>query len=324
MKTLQVDEHRAWSSDALREWATEQGIQLVISPGQSHTRLAILERRHQVTRRAISIFLEANPGVADDKDGLIIALSYIVPQLNRTPNVQKDSHHCTGCWATHHMCLACFLRSPHCTIQHISTPLRSSWNNFDSDKKLRRPWSKPTQIIDFDEHCCESTWDNLYCFSPVTFATTGVTPRLDPQGSSSGEDLPLSSCENLDNMGLTPTPTGLGMELFFFEQRLSTSSLPRPSRTRQRNQGIHWIQPSKLWPTSDREEWHSTLTWARATNDDVKKLRRMRRRMTSTRRWATFLEINFHQIDGKFLMMVACGLASTATQDASSTCPRSL
>jgi hypothetical protein len=42
MKTLQVDEHRAWSSDALREWATEQGIQLVISPGQSHTRLAFL------------------------------------------------------------------------------------------------------------------------------------------------------------------------------------------------------------------------------------------------------------------------------------------
>ena len=91
MKTLQVDEHRAWSSDALREWATEQGIQLVISPGQSHTRLAILERRHQVTRRAISIFWEANPGVANDKDGLIIALNYIVPQLNRTPNVQGFS-----------------------------------------------------------------------------------------------------------------------------------------------------------------------------------------------------------------------------------------
>jgi len=91
MKTLQVDEHRAWSSDALREWATEQGIQLVISPGQSHTRLAILERRHQVTRRAISIFLEANPGVANDRDGLVIALNYIVPQLNRTPNVQGFS-----------------------------------------------------------------------------------------------------------------------------------------------------------------------------------------------------------------------------------------
>eukprot|EP00435_Cladocopium_sp_Y103_P007119 s2224_g2.t1 len=91
MKTLQVDEHRAWSSDAMREWATEQGIRLVISPGQSHTRLAILERRHQVTRRAISLFLESNPGLASDKDGLIIALNYIVPQLNRTPNVHGFS-----------------------------------------------------------------------------------------------------------------------------------------------------------------------------------------------------------------------------------------
>eukprot|EP00435_Cladocopium_sp_Y103_P032566 s1782_g8.t1 len=91
MKTLQVDEHRAWSSDAMREWATEQGIQLVISPGQSHTRLAILERRHQVTRKAISLFLESNPTVAADRDGLVIALNYIVPQLNRTPNVHGFS-----------------------------------------------------------------------------------------------------------------------------------------------------------------------------------------------------------------------------------------
>ena len=91
MKTLQVDEHRAWSSDAMREWATEQGIQLVISPGQSHTRLAILERRHQVTRKAISLFLESNPTVAADRDALVIALNYIVPQLNRTPNVHGYS-----------------------------------------------------------------------------------------------------------------------------------------------------------------------------------------------------------------------------------------
>ena len=35
MKILQVDEHRAWSSDAVREWCTEQDAQLVISPGLS-------------------------------------------------------------------------------------------------------------------------------------------------------------------------------------------------------------------------------------------------------------------------------------------------
>lgn len=34
---LQVDEHRAWSSERMRAWTSEQGIELLISPGQSHT-----------------------------------------------------------------------------------------------------------------------------------------------------------------------------------------------------------------------------------------------------------------------------------------------
>ena len=91
MQILAVDEHRAWSSDRMREWCTEQGIQLQISPGQSHTRLAILERRHQVTRRALSLFLQANPVIASDPDGLVIALNYVVRQINRTPNVSGFS-----------------------------------------------------------------------------------------------------------------------------------------------------------------------------------------------------------------------------------------
>ena len=87
MQILAVDEHRAWSSDQIREWCTEQGIQLQISLGQSHTRLPILERRHQVTRRAVSLFLQSNPTFASQPDGLITALNYVVPQINRTPNV---------------------------------------------------------------------------------------------------------------------------------------------------------------------------------------------------------------------------------------------
>ena len=55
MKILQVDEHRAWSSEKVRNWCSENGIELIISPGQSHSRLAILERRHQVTRRALTL-----------------------------------------------------------------------------------------------------------------------------------------------------------------------------------------------------------------------------------------------------------------------------
>ena len=55
MKVLQVDEHRAWSSEKVRSWCSENGIELSISPGQSHPRLAILERRHQVTRKALTL-----------------------------------------------------------------------------------------------------------------------------------------------------------------------------------------------------------------------------------------------------------------------------
>ena len=87
MQVLQVDEHRAWSSDRMREWCCEQGILLQISPGQAHTRLAVLERRHQVTRRVATLFLQGNPSLAEDPDGLVTALNYVIPQINRSPNV---------------------------------------------------------------------------------------------------------------------------------------------------------------------------------------------------------------------------------------------
>ena len=61
MKSVAVDKYRVVASDAMREWATEHGIQIVISPGQFHTRLVILERRHQVTKRAISLFFGIEP-----------------------------------------------------------------------------------------------------------------------------------------------------------------------------------------------------------------------------------------------------------------------
>ena len=86
MQTLQVDEHRAWSSDQMREWCTEQGIMLQVSPGQAHTRLAILERRHQVTRHGVTL-PPSQPTIVKDPDGLVTALNYVIPQINRTPNV---------------------------------------------------------------------------------------------------------------------------------------------------------------------------------------------------------------------------------------------
>eukprot|EP00435_Cladocopium_sp_Y103_P052866 s527_g16.t1 len=54
MKRLYVDEHRAWCSEGMRQWCQENSIDIKISPGESHTRLALLERRHQVVRRALT------------------------------------------------------------------------------------------------------------------------------------------------------------------------------------------------------------------------------------------------------------------------------
>ena len=89
MKTLQVDEHRSWASDTMKDWSSEQSIQLMISPGQAHERLAIIERRHHVIRKALELFLMDSGDFTSE--GIIQAINYIIPQVNRMPNVQGYS-----------------------------------------------------------------------------------------------------------------------------------------------------------------------------------------------------------------------------------------
>ena len=74
MKQLFVDEHRAWCSDAIRLWCIENAVDLKISPGESHTRLAILGCRHQVVRRALTSFLTDSPAIATTQEAVITAL----------------------------------------------------------------------------------------------------------------------------------------------------------------------------------------------------------------------------------------------------------
>ena len=94
---LQVDTHRGWSSDTTRTWTSDHGIQLKISPGQAHTRLGILERRHQVLRRGIELFTAAQQQKQDVDQRVSIreqiaqALCYAIPQINHASNVQGFS-----------------------------------------------------------------------------------------------------------------------------------------------------------------------------------------------------------------------------------------
>ena len=76
MRTLQVDEHRSWASDIYPE-----GLDF------THERLPIIERRHHVIRRALELFLMESNDFSSE--GIIQAINYVLPQVNRMPNCSR-------------------------------------------------------------------------------------------------------------------------------------------------------------------------------------------------------------------------------------------
>ena len=79
-KQLLADEGTGWASDATGLWAEECGIDLKISPGQAHTRIAVVERRHQILRKAISVFMLENK--LTGLEGVHMALNWVVQAIN--------------------------------------------------------------------------------------------------------------------------------------------------------------------------------------------------------------------------------------------------
>ena len=79
-QVLLTDEGRPWLSDVFGEWTAAHGIMHNVAPGEAHERLALVERRHAVLRRAVEIYM-AEFGL-DDPTGVKEALAYVVPQQN--------------------------------------------------------------------------------------------------------------------------------------------------------------------------------------------------------------------------------------------------
>ena len=79
-KQLSVDELSGWGSDAMIQWSGDHDIEMKISPGRSHSRTSIVERRHQLLCKALSIFMTENG--YRGLDGLHTALNWTVPALN--------------------------------------------------------------------------------------------------------------------------------------------------------------------------------------------------------------------------------------------------
>ena len=86
---LVTDEGRGWLSDAMQEFLGEHGIVHTVSPGEAHTRLSAVERRHAVLRKAVEIYLDDRK--LNTKDGIREALAFVLPQINASPTVSGYS-----------------------------------------------------------------------------------------------------------------------------------------------------------------------------------------------------------------------------------------
>jgi hypothetical protein len=80
MQQLKIDEYAGWGSDAFATWAENLDIELKISPGQVHTRTSVVERHHQLLRRAVQIYMDDNE--ISGVEAVHEALTWAVPSLN--------------------------------------------------------------------------------------------------------------------------------------------------------------------------------------------------------------------------------------------------
>ena len=73
--------------DQMEQWTNFNSVEHDVAPGEAHSRLALVERRHSVLRKAIELYLEEMK--LDDENGIRKALTYVLPQVN-------SSTHCGG------------------------------------------------------------------------------------------------------------------------------------------------------------------------------------------------------------------------------------
>ena len=82
---LVTDSGRPWLGHTMDAWTSAHNIDHIVAPGEAHERLALVERRHALIRRAVEIYMD-DLGI-DHVAGLKEGLTYIIPQMNATPSV---------------------------------------------------------------------------------------------------------------------------------------------------------------------------------------------------------------------------------------------
>lgn len=83
---LRIDEAKGWTSKHVREWASSRGIALEVQPAEQHSWLGVVERKHQVVRRALELYQD-DLG-QHDLSALKEAAIYVPHAINQTSMVR--------------------------------------------------------------------------------------------------------------------------------------------------------------------------------------------------------------------------------------------
>ena len=80
-KCLRVDSAKGWESRTVRDWCSDKGIILEVAPAESHNWLGVVERRHQVVRKSLELYMDdlGGPTIHNLKEAAI----YVPPRINQ-------------------------------------------------------------------------------------------------------------------------------------------------------------------------------------------------------------------------------------------------
>ena len=156
-KYLRVDEAKGWTSKHVREWAASRSIALEVQPAEQHSWLGVVERKHQVVRRALELYQD-DLG-QHDLSSLKEAAIYVPHAINQTSMVRgfTPQQWVLGKTMTYAHGLSGEIFNPgqeaideagaFAQAQKKKMAAQVAWIRADSDAKLRRAFNQKFQDV---------------------------------------------------------------------------------------------------------------------------------------------------------------------------------
>ena len=156
-KYLRIDEAKGWTSKHVREWASSRGVTLEVQPAEQHSWLGVVERKHQVVRRALELYQDDHG--RHDLSTLKEAAIYVPHAINQTSMVRgfTPQQWVLGKTMTYAHGLSGEIFNPgqeaideagaFSQVQKKRMAAQIAWIKADSDAKLRRAFNQKFQDV---------------------------------------------------------------------------------------------------------------------------------------------------------------------------------